>query len=46
MATRAFVLIETEGVKSKDVVGDLITGKIHPIDGVIRTVTCLVIKAA
>ena len=27
-------------------VGDLITGKIHPISGVSRTVTCLAIKSA
>ncbi len=76
MAARAFVLIETdvgrtkevvtalsrlEGVQSVDTVtgpydvivvvekesltevGDLVTGKIHPIVGISRTVTCLAI---
>ena len=27
-------------------IGDLITGKIHPIPGINRTVTCLAIRAA
>ena len=27
-------------------VGDLVTGKIHPIAGITRTVTCLTIRAA
>ena len=27
-------------------IGDLITGKIHPVSGVSRTVTCLAIKMA
>jgi DNA-binding Lrp family transcriptional regulator len=76
MAAKAFVLIETEVGRSKDVVaalksmsgvtsvdtvtgpydiiailqgesleniGDLVTGKIHPIPGISRTVTCLAI---
>ncbi len=76
MAAKAFVLIETdvgrtkevvaalsrlEGIKSVDTVtgpydviaviegenlndiGDLVTGKIHPIAGISRTVTCLAI---
>jgi DNA-binding Lrp family transcriptional regulator len=76
MAAKAFVLIETEVGRSKDVVaalksmsgvtsvdtvtgpydiiailqgesleniGDLVTGKIHPIHGISRTVTCLAI---
>ena len=76
MAAKAFVLIETEVGKTKDVVvalqklkgvvsvdtvtgpydiiailqgeslndiGDLVTGKIHPISGISRTVTCLAI---
>ena len=76
MAAKAFVLIETDvgkarevtaglkklgGVKSVDTVtgpydiivvieaeglndiGDLVTGKIHPIAGISRTVTCLAI---
>jgi len=78
MAAKAFILIETEvgktrevvskigqlgGVKSVDPVtgpydiiaiieaeslndiGDLVTGKIHPIGGITRTVTCLAIWA-
>ena len=82
MAAKAFILIETEvgknkevmsalsklqgkqeGVKSVDAVtgpydiiaiveretlndvGDLVTGKIHPIAGISRTVTCLAIWA-
>jgi DNA-binding Lrp family transcriptional regulator len=76
MAAKAFVLIETEVGKTRDVVtalqkltgilsvdtvtgpydiiailegkslndvGDLVTGKIHPIQGISRTVTCLAI---
>ncbi len=76
MAAKAFVLIETEVGKTKDVVssldklkgvlsvdtvtgpydiiavlqgdslndiGELVTGKIHPISGISRTVTCLAI---
>ena len=76
MSAKAFVLIETEVGKSKDVIaalkrmnkvksvdmvtgpydiivvieadsltdiGDLVTGKIHPIPGLSRTVTCLAI---
>lgn len=74
MAAKAFILIETEVGKNREVVaalkqlgkvdsvdivtgpydiivvveaetlndiGDLVTGKIHPIDGISRTVTCL-----
>ena len=76
MAAKAFVLIETEVGKTRDVVnalqklkgvnsvdtvtgpydiivilqgdslndiGNLVTGKIHPIAGISRTVTCLAI---
>jgi DNA-binding Lrp family transcriptional regulator len=76
MAAKAFVLIETEVGKTKDVVaalqklkgvvsvdtvtgpydiiailqgeslndiGNLVTGKIHPVSGISRTVTCLAI---
>ena len=32
--------------ESLNEIGDLITGKIHPISGVSRTVTCLAIKTA
>ena len=78
MAAKAFVLIETDVGKTKEVVakvkqlkgvdsvdpvtgpydiiatieaeslndiGDLVTGKIHPIVGISRTVTCLAIWA-
>ena len=76
MAAKAFVLIETEVGKTKEVVsalgklkgvtsvdtvtgpydiiailqgeslndiGELVTGKVHPIPGISRTVTCLAI---
>jgi len=39
------IIAVLEGKDLNDI-GDLITGKIHPIDGVVRTVTCLAIKAA
>ena len=78
MAAKAFILIETEVGKTRDVVskigqlggvksvdpvtgpydiiaiveaeslndiGDLVTGRIHPIGGITRTVTCLAIWA-
>ena len=78
MSAKAFILIETVGSKSKEVVkhlgklhgvesvdlvtgpydiiamvsgenlndiGDLITGKIHNIPGINRTVTCMVVKS-
>jgi len=78
MAAKAFVLIETQVGKTKEVVakiselqgvksvdpvtgpydviaiveaeslneiGDLVTGKVHPIAGISRTVTCLAIWA-
>ena len=77
MAAKAFVLIETEVGKTKEVVsalsklkgvssvdtvtgpydiiaiieaeslndiGEIVTGKIHPIAGISRTVTCLAIR--
>jgi len=34
-----------EGETLNDI-GDLVTGKIHPITGISRTVTCLAIQAA
>ena len=78
-STRAFLLIETQVGKTKDVVnglsgvdgvasvdivtgpydviavldapdlssvGDIVTGSVHAIDGVGRTVTCLAVPAA
>jgi DNA-binding Lrp family transcriptional regulator len=32
--------------KSLNDIGDLVTGQIHPIPGISRTVTCLAIKGA
>ena len=79
MAARAFVLIETDVGKTRDVttalkklkdvksvdtvtgpydiiviieakdlndIGDLVTGSIHPITGISRTVTCLAIRVS
>jgi len=79
MTTKAYVLIETQVGKTKQVVeaigrlqgvvsvdavtgpydaiavvqgetlneiGDLITAKVHPISGISRTVTCLVLKSS
>jgi DNA-binding Lrp family transcriptional regulator len=79
MTAKAYVLIETQVGKTKDVVeairgvegvisvdavtgpydaiavvqgetlnkiGDLITAKVHPISGISRTVTCLVLKSS
>ncbi len=34
-------VVETEELND---IGDLVTGKIHPIDGISRTVTCLAIR--
>ena len=34
-----------EGVSLNDI-GDLVTGKIHPITGISRTVTCLALRTA
>ncbi|MBN1862061.1 MAG: Lrp/AsnC ligand binding domain-containing protein [Dehalococcoidales bacterium] len=39
------IIAVVEG-ESLNEIGDLITGKIHPIPGIGRTVTCLVIKSA
>ena len=39
------VIAVIEGKNLNDV-GDLVTGKIHPIAGITRTVTCLTIGAA
>ena len=38
------VIVVIEGKNLSDV-GDLVTGKIHPIAGITRTVTCLTIAA-
>ena len=39
------IIAVVEG-ESLNEIGDLITGKIHPISGINRTVTCLAIKVA
>jgi len=39
------IIAVVEGKNLNDV-GDLVTGKIHPIAGITRTVTCLSITAA
>ena len=39
------IIAVVEG-ESLNEIGDLITGKIHPVPGINRTVTCLAIKAA
>jgi len=36
------VIVEAEALND---IGDLVTGKIHPVSGVSRTVTCLTIRA-
>jgi len=36
------IIVVTEGETLNDI-GDLVTGKIHPISGISRTVTCLAI---
>ena len=36
------VIVEAEALND---IGDLVTGKIHPVSGVSRTVTCLAIRA-
>ena len=36
------VIVEAEALNE---IGDLVTGKIHPVSGVSRTVTCLAIRA-
>ena len=38
------IIAVVEGENLNDI-GDLITGKIHPVAGITRTVTCLAIKA-
>ena len=39
------IIAVVEG-KSLNDIGDLVTGKIHPIAGISRTVTCLTIRVA
>jgi DNA-binding Lrp family transcriptional regulator len=44
--TGPYDIIDVVEGESLNEIGDLITGKIHPIPGINRTVTCLVIKSA
>ena len=46
IVTGPYDIIAVVEEDSLNEVGDLITGKIHPISGVSRTVTCLAIKSA
>ena len=46
IVTGPYDVIAVVEEESLNEVGDLITGKIHPISGVSRTVTCLAIKSA
>jgi len=39
------IIVIAEGETLNDI-GDLVTGKIHPINGISRTVTCLAIWSA
>jgi len=45
IVTGPYDIIAVVEEDSLNEVGDLITGKIHPISGVSRTVTCLAIKS-
>jgi DNA-binding Lrp family transcriptional regulator len=38
------IIVIIEGASLNDI-GDLVTGKIHPIPGISRTVTCLSLRA-
>jgi len=44
--TGPYDIIAVIEAKSLNDIGDLVTGKIHPIAGISRTVTCLAISAA
>jgi DNA-binding Lrp family transcriptional regulator len=44
--TGPYDIIAVVEAESLDDIGELITGKIHPVTGIDRTVTCLSIKAA
>ena len=46
MVTGPYDIIAVVDGESLNEIGDLITGKIHPIPGINRTVTCLAIKSA
>lgn len=44
--TGPYDIIAVVGGESLSEIGDLVTGKIHPIAGISRTVTCLAIWSA
>jgi len=44
--TGPYDIIAIIEVDSLNEIGELVTGKIHPIGGISRTVTCLAIRAA
>jgi DNA-binding Lrp family transcriptional regulator len=46
IVTGPYDIIAVLELESLNDVGDLVTGKIHPIAGISRTVTCLAIKTA
>jgi DNA-binding Lrp family transcriptional regulator len=45
IVTGPYDIITTIEGESLNDIGDLVTGKIHPIVGISRTVTCLAIKS-
>lgn len=46
MVTGPYDLIAVAELPDLNSVGELITGKIHPIPGITRTVTCLAVRPA
>ena len=46
MVTGPYDIIAVVEGDSLNEIGDLITGELHPVPGINRTVTCLAIKAA
>ncbi|MDO8473723.1 MAG: Lrp/AsnC ligand binding domain-containing protein [Dehalococcoidia bacterium] len=46
MVTGPYDLIVVAELGDLNSVGELITGKIHPIQGITRTVTCLAVRPA
>lgn len=46
MVTGPYDLIVTAELPDLNSVGELITGRIHPIPGITRTVTCLAVRPA
>ena len=46
MVTGPYDLIVVAESANLELVGNLVTGKIHPIPGVTRTITCLTVRPA